>query len=353
VNCLALLFFGGIITLQESGVSAFRHAFLLRPPLCRRLVAELLPTMTSTPPVNGGDLSLTVSERASSGEITPVSSAPTPLATAATISAATSTCSLAYHADVCAGSFTNAELGSSYKVFTFVLSQAQAAHKAALKTNQTTRVSLSNVANATTEAAAAISAEADTISASAVRADDLEGVMKMLQAVDSVGDGEVAPIMIPLGKHARPAAVAYGAAHPATNDDNDEYNEDTTRRGASARVAAEREHSQRILDGLNNGVRGMLRRKLLLPLWAHHQEHIMASGAAASGRSHSSSSSGGRPLSKDDDEEEDEEDCEGGECEGDDRADGTEASDLLLSGFRQSSASAHRRNAYYQRNGRR
>jgi hypothetical protein len=300
--------------------------------------------MTSTPPVNGGDLSLTVSERASSGEITPVSSAPTPLATAATISAATSTCSLAYHADVCAGSFTNAELGSSYKVFTFVLSQAQAAHKAALKTNQTTRVSISNVANATTEAAAAISA---------VRADDLEGVMKMLQAVDSVGDGEVAPIMIPLGKHARPAAVAYGAAHPATNDDNDEYNEDTTRRGASARVAAEREHSQRILDGLNNGVRGMLRRKLLLPLWAHHQEHMMAAGAAASGRSHSSSSSGGRPLSKDDDEEEDEEDCEGGECEGDDRADGTEASDLLLSGFRQSSASAHRRNAYYQRNGRR
>ena len=160
-----------------------------------------------------------------------------------------------------------------------------------------------------------------------------------------MGDGEVAPISIPLGKHSRPAAVAYGASHPFTNDNEDdgeeregEGEEGARRRDTSARLIAEREHSQRILDGLGNGVRGMLRRQLLLPLWAQHQEWVNASGALNGSRG------SGKPLNRDDDYNDADDEDERGEAG---------ENDLLLSGFRHTSSSAHRRKTYYQRKGRR
>jgi len=108
---------GGATYKQDSGVSAFRHAFLLRPPLFRRLMADLLPSSIPSAVVDdtptNNDLSATVADQTSPREV--------------------SSSRLAYHADTCVGSFTNAELGSSYKVLTFVLSQAQAAYKDAAK----------------------------------------------------------------------------------------------------------------------------------------------------------------------------------------------------------------------------
>jgi len=290
-------------------------------------MADLLPSAIPSAVVDGvptnNHVSSTSSDQASLSEVTTSS---TPASTALSSSS-----SLAYHADTCAGSFTNAELGSSYKVLTFVLSQAQTAYKDAVKS----RASHSSASAATR-----------TTTPPYVQSEDVEGVLKLLQAADGVGDGEVAPISIPLGSHSRPAAVAYGVSHPVTNDNEDdgeegEGEEGARRRDTSARLIAEREHSQRIIDGLGNGVRGMLRRQLLLPLWAQHQEYMHASGALNDG-----SRGRGRPLKENDDDDDDDED-EAGEAEG------NEGSDLLLSGFRQTSSSAHRRKTYCQRKGRR
>ena len=143
---------------QDSGVAAFRHAFLLRPLLFRQLQLELLPPPPPT-------LSLSASAASS----------------------------LAAHAAACASSFTNAELGSSSKVLAFVLAQTQAAYAA-----DTARAKKARAAAPADALTVATNAAADA------RALDANEILQVLRAVDAVADGEAAPLLVALGRRAQP-----------------------------------------------------------------------------------------------------------------------------------------------------
>lgn len=159
--------------LRDSAVSAFRHAFLLRPPLLTAL-SEALPSFLLA--------AMTTSTTTTS-----------------------STDEVLARAQLACASFTNQELGSQPSVLTFVM-HASASSPQQQQPPNTSSPSLSSS-----------SSRANSLSSDASASQVAALVLAVLRDVDEVPDAETAPLVIGQGYAAKHAGVALGYNPPPSN----------------------------------------------------------------------------------------------------------------------------------------